>query len=142
MGVQGSCGIHAEVSKKDRRLGDAGRYPGHHPGSLQVERRGNYRGESNAGPYPSAIINSTEVFRIKFHGVSEGEKRDDDFERHANLKYKFGNRHFWATGYHVSTMGIQEKALRRYIQEQEKQNQIEDKISAKENENPFKGQAR
>ena len=39
-------------------------------------------------------------------------------------------------------MGIQEKALRRYIQEQEKQNQIEDKISAKENENPFKGQAR
>ena len=83
------------TQQKDRRLGDAGRYPGHHPGSLQVERRGNYRGESNAGPYPSAIINSTEVFRIKFHGVSEGEKRDDDFERHANLKYKFGNRHFW-----------------------------------------------
>ena len=64
------------------------------------------------------------------------------FERHANLKYKFGNRHFWATGYYVSTVGIQEKALRKYIQEQEKQDQIEDKISTKEYENPFKGQAR
>ena len=42
------------------------------------------------------------------------------FERHANLKDKFGNRHFWATGYYVSTVGIQEKALRKkYIQEQE-----------------------
>jgi len=54
----------------------------------------------------------------------------------------YGNRHFWATGYYVSTVGLQEKALRKYIQEQEKQDQIEDKISTKEYENPFKGQAR
>ena len=46
---------------------------------MQVERRNDYRRESNAGPYPSAIIDSTEVFRVKFQGVSEGEKRDDDF---------------------------------------------------------------
>ncbi|MCI5844074.1 MAG: transposase, partial [Clostridiales bacterium] len=54
----------------------------------------------------------------------------------------FGNRHFWATGYYVSTVGIQEKALRKYIQEQEKQDQIEDKISTQEYEKPFKGHAR
>lgn len=53
-----------------------------------------------------------------------------------------GNRHFWATGYYVSTVGLQEKALRKYIQEQEKQDQIADKISTKEYENPFKGNAR
>lgn len=42
----------------------------------------------------------------------------------------------------VSTVGIQEKALRKYIQEQKKQDQMENKVSAKEYENPFKGQAR
>ena len=77
-----------------------------------------------------------------FMGYLKGKSAMMIFERHANLKYKFGNRHFWATGYYVSTVGIQEKALRKYIQEQEKQDQIEDKISTKEYENPFKGQAR
>ena len=59
------------------------------------------------------------------------------FERHANSKYKLGNRHFWATGYYVSTVGIQEKTLRKYIQEQEKQDQIKDKVSTKEIRKPF-----
>ena len=77
-----------------------------------------------------------------FMGYLKGKSAMMIFERHANLKYKFGNRHFWATGYYVSTVGIQEKALRKYIQEQEKQDQIEDKVSTKEYENPFKGQAR
>ena len=43
-----------------------------------MERRSNHRSESNTGPYPSTMINSVEVFRVKFHGVYEGEKRDDD----------------------------------------------------------------
>ena len=59
------------------------------------------------------------------------------FERHANLKYKYGNRHFWAAGYYISTAGLQEKALRKYIQEQEKQDQIEDKVSTKRVRRPF-----
>ena len=77
-----------------------------------------------------------------FMGYLKGKSAMMIFERHANLKYKFGNRHFWATGYYVSTVGIQEKALRKYIQEQEKQDQMMDKISTKEYESPFKGQAR
>ena len=40
------------------------------------------------------------------------------FQCHANLKYKFGNQNFWLTGYYMSTIGIQEKALRKYIQGQ------------------------
>ena len=51
-----------------------------------------------------------------FMGYLKGKSAMMIFERHANLKYKFGNRHFWATGYYVSTVGIQEKALRKYIQ--------------------------
>ena len=63
-------------------------------------------------------------------------------DRHADLKDKYGNRHFRAAGHCVSTAGIQEKALRKYIQEQEKQNRIEDEVSTREYEDPFKGQAR
>ena len=42
------------------------------------------------------------------------------FEQHANLKYKFGNRKFWSEGYFVSTVGLNEAMIRKYIQEQDK----------------------
>ena len=77
-----------------------------------------------------------------FMGYLKGESAMMIFERHANLKYKYGSRHFWATGYYVGTEGLQEKALRKYIQEQEKQDQLEDKASTKEYETPFKGNTR
>ena len=73
-GEQVSCGIHTKVSKEDGLLGNMGGYPG----SVQVERCGNHRRERNAGPYSSVMIDSTKVFRVKFHGISEGEGRDDD----------------------------------------------------------------
>ena len=47
------------------------------------------------------------------------------FERHANRKYKFGNKHFWATGYCVSIVGLNSATVEKYIQEQEKAGQIE-----------------
>ena len=61
------------------------------------------------------------------------------FERHSNLKYKFGNRHFWSEGYCVSTVGLNEATIRKYIQDQEKEDQMKDKLSVKEYEYPFKG---
>ena len=42
------------------------------------------------------------------------------FDKHANLKYKFGNRHFCAEGYYVSTVGLNELTIKKYIQKQEK----------------------
>ncbi|KXU15225.1 Mobile element protein [Streptococcus infantis] len=39
------------------------------------------------------------------------------FENHVNLKYKFGNRHFWAEGYYVSTVGLNEATIKKFIQE-------------------------
>ncbi len=54
------------------------------------------------------------------------------FESHANLKYKFGNRNFWATGYYVSTVGLNTATIQKCIQKQEKQGQIEDSLSKKE----------
>jgi putative transposase len=43
------------------------------------------------------------------------------FDKPANLKYKYGYRHFWAEGYYVSTVGLNEATIRKYIEEQEKQ---------------------
>ena len=59
------------------------------------------------------------------------------FEYHANLKYKYGNRHFLADGYYVSTVGINEATVRKYIKEQEKDDIAKDKLSVREYEDPF-----
>ena len=74
-----------------------------------------------------------------FMGYLKGKSTLMIFERHANLKYKFGNRHFWAEGYFVSTVGLNEETIRKYIQEQEKHDIALDKLSVKEYEDPFKG---
>jgi putative transposase len=61
------------------------------------------------------------------------------FEKFANMKYKFGNRHFWAKGYYVSTVGLNEQTIRKYIREQENADIMIDKVSVKELEDPFRG---
>ena len=75
----------------------------------------------------------------QFVGYLKGKSTLMIFERHANLKYKFGNRHFWAEGYYVSTVGLNEATIKKYIQEQESHDIAMDKLSVKEYEDPFKG---
>ena len=75
-------------------------------------------------------------------GYLKGKSAMMIFERHSNLKYKFGNRNFWSTGYYVSTVGLNEATIAKYIREQEQHDQMMDKITTKELENPFKGQAK
>ena len=59
------------------------------------------------------------------------------FDRHANLKYKYGNRHFWAEGYYVSTVGLNDQTVAKYIREQEQHDIAMDKLSVKEYKDPF-----
>ena len=59
------------------------------------------------------------------------------FDRHANLKYKFGNRHFQSEGYYVSTVGLNDATVAKYIREQEMHDIAMDKMSVKEYSNPF-----
>ena len=73
-----------------------------------------------------------------FMGYLKGKSALMMFDKHANLKYKFGNRHFWAEGYYVSTVGLNEATIRKYIQEQEKHDIAIDKLSVKEYEDPFR----
>ena len=74
-----------------------------------------------------------------FMGYLKGKRALMMFDRHANLKYKFGNRHFWSEGYYVSTVGLNEAVIKKYIQDQEKYDIAMDKLSVKEYEDPFKG---
>ena len=72
-----------------------------------------------------------------FMGYLKGKSSLLMFDRHVNLKYKYGNRKFWAEGYYVSTVGLSEVTIRKYIREQENADIAQDKLSLKEYENPF-----
>lgn len=61
------------------------------------------------------------------------------FGRHANLKYKYGNRSFWCTGYYVSTVGKNKKIIENYIKNQLQEDMMTDQITIKEFIDPFKG---
>ena len=73
-----------------------------------------------------------------FMGYLKGKSSLMIFENHSNLKYKFGNRKFWAEGYYVSTVGLNEATIIKYVQDQEKIDLSLDKLSTKEYEDPFK----
>ena len=61
------------------------------------------------------------------------------FEKYANLKYKYGNRHFWCRGFYVDTVGRNRKAIEKYIRNQLKEDHEEDQLSIKEFVDPLTG---
>lgn len=74
-----------------------------------------------------------------FVGYLKGKSALMIFDRHANLKYKYGNRHFWARGYYVDTVGKNEKKIAEYIRQQLQEDMMSDQISLKEFVDPFTG---
>ena len=74
-----------------------------------------------------------------FMGYLKGKSALMIFDAHANLKYNYGNRHFWAEGYYVSTVGLNKQTIKKYIREQETEDMVQDKRSLKEYVDPFKG---
>lgn len=75
----------------------------------------------------------------QFMGFLKGKSALMIFDNHSNLKYKYGTRTFWAKGYYVSTVGLNKATIKKYIQNQELEDKIEDKRSIKEYQDPFKG---
>ena len=74
-----------------------------------------------------------------FVGYLKGKSSLMIFDRHANLKYKYGNRHFWCRGYYVDTVGRNKKAIAEYIRNQLQEDIANDQISLKEYIDPFTG---
>lgn len=75
-----------------------------------------------------------------FVGYLKGKSSLMIFDRHANLKYKYGNRHFWCRGYYVDTVGRNKKAIEEYIRTQLQEDIVADQISLKEYVDPFTGE--
>ena len=74
-----------------------------------------------------------------FVGYLKGKSSLMIFDRHANLKYKYGNRHFWCRGYYVDTVGKNKKAIEEYIRNQLQEDIMSDQMSLKEYIDPFTG---
>ena len=75
-----------------------------------------------------------------FMGYLKGKSALMIFERHANLKYRYGNRHFWCRGYYVDTVGKNAKKIEEYIRNQLQEDMIYDQMSLKEYIDPFTGE--
>ena len=73
-------------------------------------------------------------------GYIKGKSSLMIFDRHANLKYKYGNRHFWCRGYYVDTVGKNEKKIAEYVRNQLQEDIVNDQISMKEYIDPFTGE--
>ena len=72
-------------------------------------------------------------------GFLKGKSSLMIFDRHANLKYKYGNRHFWARGYYVDTVGRNKKQIAEYIRNQLQEDEMADQMSIQEYIDPFTG---
>ena len=73
-------------------------------------------------------------------GYLKGKSSLMIFDRHANLRYKYGNRHFWCRGYYVDMVGRNEKAIQEYVRNQLQEDIAADQISLKEFSDPFTGE--
>ncbi|MDD3231324.1 MAG: IS200/IS605 family transposase [Oscillospiraceae bacterium] len=72
-------------------------------------------------------------------GYLKGKSSLMIFEKYANLKYKYGNRHFWCRGYYVSTVGRNKRTIEEYIRNQLQEDKTDDQMSIKEFVDPFTG---
>ena len=75
----------------------------------------------------------------QFIGFLKSKSALTIFDRHANLKYRYGRRNFWARGYFVDTVGRNEKVIKEYIKNQLEEDYMADQISLKEYTDPFTG---
>lgn len=75
----------------------------------------------------------------QFMGYLKGKSSLMIFDRHANLKYKYGRRNFWARGYYVDSVGKNQKMIEEYIRNQLEEDYMKDQVTMKEYIDPFTG---
>ena len=73
-------------------------------------------------------------------GYLKGKSSLIIFDRHANLKYKYGNRHFWCRGYYVDTVGKNARKIQEYIKNQLEEDRLTEQLTMKEYIDPFTGE--
>jgi putative transposase len=107
---------------------------------MQEKGSRNNRGRSMSRSYTYARPDTAEYRVSDFMGYLKGKSSLMIFDRHANLKYKYGNRKFWCRGYYVDTVGKNAKKIEEYIRNQLADDQAYDQMSIKEFVDPFTGE--
>lgn len=139
-----NCKYHVVFAPKYRRQAIYGKLKSD-IGSI-LRRLCEYKGieiiEANACPdHIHMLVSIPPKYSVSsIIGYLKGKSSLMIFDRHANLKYKYGNRQFWCTGYYVDTVGRNKKAIREYIRNQLQEDIVSDQISLKEYTDPFTGE--
>ena len=131
--------IRAEISENGDIRRNQGRYWEDMEATMPAKRNRNHRSGAVQRPRTYAHQDSAEVQRIAIMGYLKGKSSLMIFDRHATLKYKYGNRHFWARGYYVDTVGRNKKQIQEYIKNQLTEDQIAAQVELKEFVDPFTG---
>ena len=85
------------------------------------------------------VSNPPYLSKAQIMGNLKGKSSLMNFDRHANLKYKYGSRKFWCRGYNVDTVGRNQKVIAEYIRNQLEEDYTLDQMSIKEYTDPFTG---
>ena len=138
------CQYHIVFTPKYRRQVIYGKYRAEIGKILRVicERYDVEIIEANACKDPIHMLVSIppKMSVSRFMGILKGKSAMMIFDRFANLKYKYGNRHFWCRGYYVDTVGRNKAVIQKYIQRQLEEDYAEDEMSMKEYIDPFTGE--
>ena len=150
MELQVSYRICSEIQKTGNIRTDKGRYRQDTENVVRAEESKYNRSRSVSGSY-TYVGGDTAAFErspveipphlsvAQFMGYLKGKSSLMIFDRHANLKYKYGNRHFWCRGYYVDTVGKNKKAIEEYIRNQLQEDIANDQLTLKEYIDPFTG---
>ena len=142
--TQWNCKYHIVFAPKFRRQIIYGRLKASIGRILRelCERKGVEIVEANACPdHIHMLVKIPPKISVSdFMGYLKGKSSLMIFDQHANLKYKYGNRHFWCRGYYVDTVGRNEKAIKEYIKRQLEEDERVDQLSLIEYTDPFTGE--
>ena len=142
--TQWNCKYHIVFAPKYRRQIIYGRMKASIGKILRelCERKGVEIVEANACPdHIHMLVKIPPKISVSdFMGYLKGKSSLMIFDQHANLKYKYGNRHFWCRGYYVDTVGRNEKVIQEYIKRQLEEDQRIDQLSLIEYTDPFTGE--
>lgn len=139
-----NCKYHIVFAPKYRRQIIYGRYKA----SIGIiirdlcERKGVIIHEANACSDHIHMLISIppKLSVLSFMGYLKGKSSLMIFDKHANLKYKYGNRKFWCRGYYVDTVGRNQKVIAEYIQNQLQEDRVADQLTLFESVDPFTGE--
>lgn len=140
-----NCKYHIVFAPKYRRQIIYGKYKSSIGKIIRdlCDRKGERIHEANAcSDHIHMLVSIPPKLSIaSFMGYLKGKSSLMIFDKHANLKYKYGNRKFWCRGYYVDTVGRNQKVIAEYIQNQLQEDRVADQLTLFEAVDPFTGES-